>query len=182
MARLEPHRRRRPDKAIMVEAPERQVAVDRGALEPAGRRLHEPVGRLDAVPLEQLDGAPRGKSAPLAVLAPQLERRHQLAVALEGLDRDRAGPATIGAMGRPWPEKPLQQAVERRPADAVELGRALHQPRALRVPRRQPVQPPPEIHEHLGSDALSHGRGSPANGSNVGGPKQCRRPAAGAAT
>jgi hypothetical protein len=156
VAGLEPHRGRRPGEPIVVEPPERQVAVDGRALEPARGRLHEALRRLDAVPLEQLDGARGREPAPLAVLRPDLERGDELAVALQRPHGHGPRLPPVGTVRRPRATMLAELAVERGAADAVELGRRGHQPAALGIPRRQPVEPPPEVDEHLGGDPLSH--------------------------
>ena len=79
---LEPRCGRGPAHPLVVQAPSAQVAVDRGAGEQVRRCAHQPVGRLDPVLDQQLEGAIGREVTVLLVRGSQLHRGDQLAEAL----------------------------------------------------------------------------------------------------
>ena len=153
---LEPDRHGRSAHPLLVVTPAQEVAIDGGTPQQPGRRSHVPVGGLDPVLLEQGDGVPGREVPALAVRRPQLQGGDDLAVALQGGERERTRPTTIGPMQRTRAPLFAQLAVQGCTGDAVEPGGVGQKPGAFRITRRQLLQPPAERHHRLGRQPFRH--------------------------
>ena len=105
---------------IVAEAP--KMPVEGGGGQPVRLQLLEAVGRLDAVPGEQIQDAHCRQVAALAVRGAQLHGRDDLAPALDFGGGHQPWPAPVGATRVPRASLAAQQAVQGRPADGVDLG------------------------------------------------------------
>ena len=105
---------------IVAEASE--MPVEGGSGQPVRLQLLEAIGRLDAVPGEQIQDAHRRQVASLAVQGAQFHGRDDLAPALDFGGGHQPRPAPVGATRVPRASLTAQQAVQGCPADGIDLG------------------------------------------------------------
>ena len=160
--RLEAHGRRLAYHPLVIVAEAPQVAVDRRGRQLAGRQLLEAIRRLDAVLDQQLQGAHRRQVTAFLVGGPHLHGGDDLAPALDLVRRHRAWTATIGAVRILRPAVAAQQAVQRGPADRVQLRRGRHQGAALGMPRRQRQETTTQGRKRFGRHAAAPRHHAPA--------------------
>jgi hypothetical protein len=147
---LEAHGRRLADHPLVVVAEAPKVAINGRGGQPARRQLLETIRRLDAVLDQQLQGAHRRQMAAFLVGGPHLHGGDDLAPALDLVRRHRARTAAIGTVRVLRPAVAAQQAIQRGPADRVQLRRRRHQYAALGLPPRQRQQAAAQRCKRLG--------------------------------
>lgn len=153
--RLKAHRGRCPRHVGVIVAPEREIPVHRRAVQNSGRRADLAVGRLDAVLLQQLDGARGGEMPALLVRRADLQRRDDLAEPLHLRLRHLARCSAIRPPLALGPEVPPERPVDGGARHAEEGRSALHQDVALGVARRQMIEAAAQVEEGFGRDTAA---------------------------
>lgn len=139
----------------MIEPPLLEVTVDRRLAQLAFLGIDQSIRGLDTLSLEDLDCAYGGDVAPLLVHGANLQRGDHFAIAHHLRLGEHPGYPMIGASQCLGPVELFELSIQRALGDAVQVGGLTHDVTTFPRTRRQWIQPPAQIDQHLHGKAFA---------------------------